>query len=465
MDPRLPDIALPDFSFAGCHCGERPSPDLPVAGDVRRFGAIGDGVSDDTSAFQRAIAATVAGAILVPAGRYLIRDVLTIGRPGIVLRGEGSAASVLVFDRHLTDVQPNWGATTDGRRTSNYSWAGGFVRIAGDLRVRPMHDIVNESSRGSDVVNLASTGGLAPGQWVSIQVEYDAGGSLASFLYDGDPGNVSLLRDRLVRQPARIVAVDAAGGQVRLDRPLRFATRAAWKPQLCALDPTVTGSGIEHLGFDFPALPYQGHFTELGFNAIALDEVAHCWVRDVHIRNAESGIFVTAIHCTLEGVTISGANPIQDPERHGTPGGCIGHHAIMIGGGGGSDNLVTGFDIQDCYIHDLTVDHSTAGNVFSSGRGRDISLDHHCAANHANLFTAIDCGLGNRPWFCGGGHNLGRHSGAWNTMWNLRAARTMDQPPPGWGPAAMNVIGLNTPVLPASLHAAQLARRLALPAP
>lgn len=212
-----PGGLLPDFSFAGCHCGERVIPDLPVVCDVRRFGAIGDGVSDDTGAFQRALAATAAGAILVPAGRYLIRDMLTIGRSGVVLRGEGGEASVLVFDRHLTDVQPNWGATTEGRRTSNYSWAGGFIRIAGDLRVRPLHDVVQESPRGSDAVQVASTEGLAPGQWVTVQVDYDAGGTLASFLYAGDPGDVSLLRDRFVRQPARIAAIDARSGQVRLD--------------------------------------------------------------------------------------------------------------------------------------------------------------------------------------------------------------------------------------------------------
>lgn len=459
-----PSGLLPDFSFAGYNCGERPIPDLPVACDVRRFGAVGDGVNDDTGAFQHALAATAAGAILVPAGRYLIRDMLTIGKPGVVLRGEGGTASVLVFDRHLTDVQPDWGATTEGRRTSNYSWAGGFIRIAGDLRVRPLHDVVEESQRGSDAVQVASTEGLAPGQWVTVQVDYDADGTLASFLYAGDPGNVSLLRDRFVRQPARIVAIDERSGRVRLDRPLRFATRQAWKPRLCAMAPTVTGSGIERLGFEFPALPYRGHFTELGFNAIALDQVAHCWVREVDIRNAESGIFVTAIHCSLADITISGVNPIEDPETHGTPGGCIGHHAIMIGGGGSSDNLVTGFDIQDCYIHDLTVDHSTAGNVFSAGRGRDMSLDHHRAANHANLFTAIACGLGNRPWFCGGGHNLGRQSGAWNTMWNLRAAKPLTPPPPGWGPAAMLVTGLAAPILPENLHAAQLTRRLDQPA-
>lgn len=133
-DPAGP---LGDFSFAGCGCGERPLPQPPVVADVRQFGALGDGRADDTAAFRRAIAATAAGAVLVPAGRYLIRDRLLLDRPGLVLRGEGPARSILLFDRTLSDVEPHWGATMTGQRTSHYSWSGGFVCIRGDLGLRP----------------------------------------------------------------------------------------------------------------------------------------------------------------------------------------------------------------------------------------------------------------------------------------------------------------------------------------
>src|SRR5436190_2158657 len=70
-----PQSRLPDFSFAGHHCGEQPIPDVPVAANVHEFGAKGDGETDDTAAFKAAIAATNAGAILVPAGRYKISDI------------------------------------------------------------------------------------------------------------------------------------------------------------------------------------------------------------------------------------------------------------------------------------------------------------------------------------------------------------------------------------------------------
>jgi len=60
--------------------------------DVRHFGARGDGTSDDTAAFQRALDSTHragGGTVYTPPGRYLFRDVLTIPE-GVTLRGSFS---------------------------------------------------------------------------------------------------------------------------------------------------------------------------------------------------------------------------------------------------------------------------------------------------------------------------------------------------------------------------------------
>ena len=80
-----PRSRLPDFSYAGYHCGEAPLPVLPPGVSVKTFGAKGDGVADDTQAFLDAIAQAPAGAIEIPAGRYKITQILEITRPGIVL--------------------------------------------------------------------------------------------------------------------------------------------------------------------------------------------------------------------------------------------------------------------------------------------------------------------------------------------------------------------------------------------
>jgi polygalacturonase len=61
----------------GYAANERDIPSvIPVVTDVKKLGAKGDGVTDDTKAFKKAIANTPAGVINVPAGRYVITDQL-----------------------------------------------------------------------------------------------------------------------------------------------------------------------------------------------------------------------------------------------------------------------------------------------------------------------------------------------------------------------------------------------------
>ncbi|HYN03608.1 MAG TPA: glycosyl hydrolase family 28-related protein, partial [Vicinamibacteria bacterium] len=89
-----PTSRLPDVAYAGYERGEQAIPSPAVVANVRDFGARGDGVADDTQAFQAAIRATAQGAILVPAGRYTITDLVTIDKPNLVLRGEGRDRTV-----------------------------------------------------------------------------------------------------------------------------------------------------------------------------------------------------------------------------------------------------------------------------------------------------------------------------------------------------------------------------------
>lgn len=258
------------------------------------------------------------------------------------------------------------------------------------------------------------------------------------------------------------------GDRLGLDRPLRFDIRPEWKPVISRFEPTVTESGVENLGFEFPVTDYGGHFTELGYNPVALSGVAHCWVRNVRIVNADSGPMVSGYFNTLERIVYESA---RKPDRNGDQG----HHGIYLGGG---DNLLTDFDIRLRFIHDITVSH-TAGNVVARGRGVDLSLDHHRRAPYENLFTDLDAGAGTRLWRSGGGAALGKHSGARDTFWNIRAARPLSYPPADFGPPSLNLVGLHTDqpgvtepdgkwfeaidpgaLVPQNLYEAQLARRL-----
>jgi hypothetical protein len=292
--------------------------------------------------------------------------------------------------------------------------------------------------------------------------------TLLDYLYSGDPGDTSK-----VKQPvqttfiSRVAAVD--GSEITLERPIRYDVGAAWSPVLRRFRPTVTEVGIEDLGFHFPNRPYGGHFTEMGWNAIALSDVSDCWVRNVTITNSDSGIFLEAVFCTATGI-------VMESERE-TFEENTGHHAISMG----TDCLVDDFDIRTRYIHDITVSYLDMGNVIKNGRGTNLSLDHHKKAPYENLFCNLDAGQGTVLWSSGGGASLGHHCGARGTFWGIVSETFQTWPPENFGPDSMNLVGVRTleqtqrdpdgrwleaippnELTPTDIHAAQLERRFGM---
>ena len=83
-------IALTLLACAGCAgCAPGLYLNLPPSSESTLTGAAGDGVADDTAAFERALAAAAPGAtVRVPPGRYrltrplTLSDVALVGRPG-----------------------------------------------------------------------------------------------------------------------------------------------------------------------------------------------------------------------------------------------------------------------------------------------------------------------------------------------------------------------------------------------
>ena len=290
--------------------------------------------------------------------------------------------------------------------------------------------------RGSARVKFEETGKLVelkPGDWIEIRLRDDGSKTLLSHLYSGDPGNISKIKagSHSTNFTSRVRQVD--GDRLAIERPLRTDLRPEWSPQVYHYAPSVRECGVEDLGFRFPARTYQGHFTELGFNAVAMSGVSDCWARRLRLVNADSGIFISGRFCTvcdLHGELDGGKE---------AKGGVFGHHGVSLTG---DDNLFTRFDLQQCFIHDITVSRG-AGNVSSCGSGIDLCFDHHERAPYDNLFTDLDIGEGSRMWKCGGGANLGRHCGARGTFWNIQAKRPQKHPG-GFGPASMNLVGLET---------------------
>ncbi|WP_269522182.1 glycosyl hydrolase family 28-related protein [Coraliomargarita parva] len=460
---------LPDFSFAGYHMGESPLPDEAAGTNVLDFGAVGDGKTDSTEAFRQAIA-QAEGVIKIPEGRYLISDILWIKKSGIVLRGAGPDKTFIVPTTKLEQVRPNMGATTEGQQTSNYSWSGGFIWIKGQRNDKRLTGIITTAVRGDTTFEVADTSSLSVGQTVRVNIQDAHDASITRHLYAGDPGEG--IADLYNLNKATFISriTDIQGNLLRIERPLRFDLRPAWKPTLTTFEPTVSECGIEQLSIEFPVEPYGGHFKELGMNAIAIEQAANCWVRNVDILHADSGIFLRSQFCTLENITFVSKRPDVTGDQ--------GHHGISFTMDA-QDNLLQHFEFRTQFIHDITVENMASGNVIKYGKGPNLSLDHHRWCPHDNLFCQIDCGEGKLIWRFGGGKQRGKHTARGATFWAIYSQQNIPHPGSEFGPAEVNFIGLHTAepevkdpnglwwetidpteLDPADLHAAQLQRRL-----
>ncbi len=425
---------LTDFSYAGYHRGERPLPKVKPQVSVKQFGAAGDGKTDDTAAFQRALKEAAGKVIGIPPGRYVITDILEITRTGTVLVGAGPGKTVLLCPKPLEKIRPNMGQTTGGRPTSNYSWSGGIIRATGRFDAKTRARATKPALRGGCELAVDRIGQFRPGDDVRLAMRDSENRSLTRHLYAGDPGDFSMLKNVRTEWFARVARVDTNRRIVRFDRALRTDVRLEWQPVLHPAGSSVEEVGIADLSFEFPVRPYKGHFTELGFNAIAFSNVRNGWVRNIEIRNSDSGLFVRGANITISGVTWLADEARAKSNKY------AGHHGITLGG---TDLLLTDFDVRMRFIHDITMSRGSAGNVVRRGRGDDLSFDHHKYANHANCFTDIDAGVGSNIFRSGGGAALGRHCGAWETWWNIRTDRPVKFPG-GWATDRINLVGVKS---------------------
>ncbi|MDQ8208591.1 glycosyl hydrolase family 28-related protein [Coraliomargarita sp. SDUM461003] len=464
-----PHSRLPDFSCAGYRMGERPLPELAAHCCVTDFGAVGDGQTDCTEAFKSAIAASE-GVIQIPAGRYLISDILWIKKSGVVLRGAGIDQTIIQPTTKLELVRPFSSATTEGLVTSEYSWSGGFLWILGERKDRTLSEICSSALRGDQSFEVKDASQLTVGQIITVSQKDTNDGSLLNHLYADDPGEgkSDLKTINEATLVTRIKAID--GNTVKIERPLTFDLRESWQSTVNSFEPTVTESGIEHLSIEFPVEAYPGHFKELGLNAISIEAASHCWIRNVDIRNSDSGIFLKSNFCTVEHVSLHSQRP--DVE------GDSGHHGISFTTNA-QDNLLQHFEFNSQFIHDITVENMACGNVIKYGRGPDLSLDHHRFCPYNNLFSQIDCGRGKFIWRFGGGLLRGKHTARGASFWGIRSLKPIEHPGPEFGPSEVNFVALDSKepeslqadglwwepiptefLQPQDLHAAQLQRRL-----
>lgn len=459
---------LPDFSFVGYRSGEAPFASPTVAADVKNFGAKGDGIADDTEAFLKAIAAVKSGTIFIPAGRYKITRVIRITKSHIVLRGAGPHRTTLVFPKSLSEIYgaPGYGVASD------WTYSGGFIWTGNWVNTYPVTTIIADAARGSHVLTLASTKGLRIGQMIRLSMSDDSTRSLNRHIY-GDLRNGT---QPSIRFHSKIAAI--SGNNIALERPLRLDVKTKWKPKILTVAGQLSEVGIENFTIECPAVPYQGHFKEVGFNGIFMFGCWNSWIRNIVIHNAESGIFLEkCAFCTVDRVKLTADEGQRFfPWKKSQPGWFYtGHHGIQSRNS--DDNLVRNFRFHRSvhFFHYLSIENAT-GCVFSRGVADNaMDFDHHGGGTYENLFTQIHLGDASRMWNSSGSAT----TGARETFWNI-AAKTgqVAKPIPRLWPQVNAICWPTTEhhsldpqknwlepiatdaLVPANLYEAQLRRRL-----
>ncbi len=193
-------------------------------------------------------------------------------------------------------------------------------------------------------------------------------------------------------------------------------TRWSWSGALITFENT-TESGTENLTIRFPDNTWDGHnFHERGYNAVGFDKsTKNCWLKNLTMTGPDLGIWIaqTASHISADHWVVNfGSN------RGGQEISC--HHAVNVYGG---YNLLSNFRIEGVCQHDLSVESGKSiYNVFSNGKGSNLSFDHHSQdyEQKHNLFIEIDIGIGTRIYESGG-QNTPRGVSFYEVWWNIKS--------------------------------------------
>jgi hypothetical protein len=181
--PVVQPFPLETFAHAG-HRGSRLAiPDVGNVVDVRSFGAKGDGKADDTAAFRAAVAAApVGGALMLPAGTYLLRESIVFIK-NMVLRGAGPGVTTVVADpRGDWCRKDNVGLPIKGPCDAAVFQVDGADYLDDGSSLAAT--VVGRSPRGSRVLHLNESDAevasalFAPGEWVHVAYDSPADGAL-----------------------------------------------------------------------------------------------------------------------------------------------------------------------------------------------------------------------------------------------------------------------------------------------
>lgn len=182
---------------------------------VKDFGAVGNGITNDTAAFQAAHDALPAGggAIFVPAGTYLIRPTITLTKP-IVIQGTGQHSAVLTTDQATGTL---FSASGSGTQFRDLRITASVTRTAGEFIYFPIASraVVSRVYMTGYFIGIRISGGATCTIEDCSMRDGAAGGGGAGILLDDATSQVNDAVIRHVTMDAPSGAQPSAGIQIK----------------------------------------------------------------------------------------------------------------------------------------------------------------------------------------------------------------------------------------------------------
>lgn len=322
-------------------------PEVPVKVNVLDMGARADGKTDDAGAIQRAIDAVDGrGAVLLPAGTYLLRSGIVL-KSGVVLRGEGKDRTHLIVNAPTSA----W----NGAIGAHGSYVSDEIAIIGGTRA------------GSPRVIVADTTGIVPGAVVRIYADNDPEVMYTEPEWNQDWAALA------VGQIMEVVAIQ--GRTLMLDARLRVTLGRRLAPRLRVVAP-VSDFGIERLGIE--------RLDRAEDYIFSLSLAQRGWIRECEVAWATRAHIDVALS---RQITVR-SNDVHHAHDYGDGG-----HGYGISVSRTNDSL---FEDNLIYVtrHSLMVSLGSNGNVFAYNYSRDHQVVEPGLADmvihghyaHTNLF-------------------------------------------------------------------------------
>jgi hypothetical protein len=298
----------------------------PVFNAKTTYGAVGNGVADDTTALQNMLnaAAGTGGTAYIPAGTYLINSALTYGS-NFALAGDGGDASTMKNTRTRTDIQytPMLVPVQNGVVKQNVT-----VRDLGFNQEGDYYDgVLGTNAADAVLMSVLGTNGMtvqrckfdqvrSVGIWSDTNIAYEEVSNLAitdnlvvkangdGFSFFGVLTDSKILRNELHDCADDAIAIQntAYGQPTRIDVSDNLI-------QDC--------SRRSHLGPGLDATPYGIDLFGAANVTVARNRIERVFASCIRIGSGAGGTPSTNVTATANYVAGAGTN--NDPGTTGTP--------------------------------------------------------------------------------------------------------------------------------------------------